>query len=340
MIDAYEIGIQLALQDGVSAGLELINRELAEVDKAIAITSAGLTNLSRSAEIATKAISRAVQARVSTSNEALPSVIAKEPDQAGPKQRVPDTAATARVSLSDNKSEARDLPVEQVTSRAVAPLVSAGPTEDARALQSPPSLSPPSFVARQETASRPSLERDQTAVSSIGSVDQPRPTSPTASLGGDRHQERQVRPVYELARPKQGASSPGVPGRNREIITSSIAKIVQGPRESFARDQRGREVPRRNEVRTELRHPTVAPWSSTGNEPTIGVGSRPVERAVAPQPASPERSEGSGGTVMLDGRLVGYWLSEQMAQDASRPPSGTSFFDPRQGPAWTASGAL
>ena len=43
---------------------------------------------------------------------------------------------------------------------------------------------------------------------------------------------------------------------------------------------------------------------------------------------------------MLDGRLVGYWLSEQMARDASRPGGGTTFFDPRQAPAWTPSGVL
>jgi hypothetical protein len=47
MIDAYEIGIQLALQDGVSAGLEVISRELAEVDRAVAATSAGIANLTQ-----------------------------------------------------------------------------------------------------------------------------------------------------------------------------------------------------------------------------------------------------------------------------------------------------
>ena len=47
-----------------------------------------------------------------------------------------------------------------------------------------------------------------------------------------------------------------------------------------------------------------------------------------------------GGVVMLDGRLVGQWLSERMARDAARPGAGATFFDPRQSPAWTPSGAL
>lgn len=63
MIDAYEIGIQLALQDGVSAGLEVISRELAEVDRAVAATSAGLLNLTHAAEATVRAITAAAGAR-------------------------------------------------------------------------------------------------------------------------------------------------------------------------------------------------------------------------------------------------------------------------------------
>ena len=67
------------------------------------------------------------------------------------------------------------------------------------------------------------------------------------------------------------------------------------------------------------------------------------EATWAPQPAG-RGGGGSGeqrmGVVQLDGRLVGHWLSESMAREAGRPGAGTTFFDPRQGPAWTPSGAL
>ena len=43
---------------------------------------------------------------------------------------------------------------------------------------------------------------------------------------------------------------------------------------------------------------------------------------------------------MMDGRLVGHWVSESMARDAGRPGAGATFFDPRQSPAWTPSGAV
>ena len=45
MIDAYTIGVTLALEDGVSAGLAELGRELATLDGAIRATSAGLDRL-------------------------------------------------------------------------------------------------------------------------------------------------------------------------------------------------------------------------------------------------------------------------------------------------------
>lgn len=61
------------------------------------------------------------------------------------------------------------------------------------------------------------------------------------------------------------------------------------------------------------------------------------ERASAPREERDGR-EGGGGTVMLDGRLVGQWLVERMARDAGRPGAGMTGFDVRQGPAWVPSG--
>ncbi len=45
MAEAYEIGITLALQDGVSDGIAIIRRDLAALDRAIAATSANLAHL-------------------------------------------------------------------------------------------------------------------------------------------------------------------------------------------------------------------------------------------------------------------------------------------------------
>ena len=47
MIEAYEIGIKLALQDGVSEGIAAIRRDLGSLDLAIAQTTLRLNQLQR-----------------------------------------------------------------------------------------------------------------------------------------------------------------------------------------------------------------------------------------------------------------------------------------------------
>ncbi len=51
MIEAYEIGISLTLQDGVSDGIALIQRDLAALDRAIAATAINLANLQSAAGV-------------------------------------------------------------------------------------------------------------------------------------------------------------------------------------------------------------------------------------------------------------------------------------------------
>lgn len=96
---------------------------------------------------------------------------------------------------------------------------------------------------------------------------------------------------------------------------------------------------------------TVAGWDERSVAPPaagIAGGARGAgshgglfeQPAVAPQAESGGERDGGPGIVMLDGRLVGQWLTDRMARDAGRPGAGTTFFDPRQAPAWTPSGVL
>ena len=55
MIEAYEIGISLALQDGVSEGIAVIRRELATLDQAIAATTSNFARLQQVAGAAPRA---------------------------------------------------------------------------------------------------------------------------------------------------------------------------------------------------------------------------------------------------------------------------------------------
>jgi len=99
---------------------------------------------------------------------------------------------------------------------------------------------------------------------------------------------------------------------------------------------RGRtEWPSETEEPTSLSNATVpAPWPMVGPwvTTTIPPGSaRPLDTTPPSQPAS---SGPEMGNIMLDGQLVGHWMSDRLAREAHRAPSGPTGFDPKLGFVW------
>jgi hypothetical protein len=126
----------------------------------------------------------------------------------------------------------------------------------------------------------------------------------------------------------------------RASVAEALAPRARSTASGVRGQARGAEP---GSVSTQVLSSAPATFPSVPGEHETGAprNTRRADRAIAPQPTPREQGDmGGGGTVMLDGRLVGHWLSEQMARQASRPPGGTTFFDPRQTPAWTPSGAL
>ncbi len=105
MIDAHEIGIQLALQDGVSAGLRVITQELGTLDRAVAATAAaglleGMTAMAMTAVAQGAARVAAAAEGIRVPTVAEPAALAAEPAVAGafvPTQALaPERAVAAR----------------------------------------------------------------------------------------------------------------------------------------------------------------------------------------------------------------------------------------------------
>lgn len=345
MIDAYEVGIQLALQDGVSAGLEVIGRELAEVDRAITASNAGLIALTRTAENAVRAVAAASSGR----------------------SPVPVMPSNQPVSVGESSTTTRDL-AEQPPPIS-APAAPAGAT-------APNAVGALPKVERSEPGSPPEMA---VQAMSAGS-----PTSPPVTSRGNGQPANVAVPQSALSLPA-AAPLPSVPPDLKSTPTSTSAPAVAAPQsepvpqtlvvtpvvprspqvtspgarppipmQASVGQAVGPNVSRQAAIRqsdaaggasfnlpvTVVQTPT-APAAAGPRGPTAPArGSSSLERAAAPQPQSRDSGEGTSGSVMLDGRLVGYWLTEQMAREAARPPGGTSFFDPRQTPAWTPSGAL
>lgn len=344
MIDAYEIGIQLTLQDDVSAGLAAINRELAEVDRAIAATSANLGNLTQLAEGAGKAAVAGVSKRVAT--VAGPSVAEDRPEPAN----VPTSKSGGEQQAEPAASPAVVVAAGEAVGEAVAPTAPSGTVSVAEAKPSsanlpgettapsaPPAQEPaivsaaPAVRAASEPAAAPTAVAKEFATE-LTQTDLPGVASSSPAPAAA---------VARAAAPEKAASAPRASGER--VVTASIAQAVAS-----------RRVHRRVEDAPSMPAPipmsgseplargvtkAAAPWSGVETR-VLAPATAGSERAAAPSARQQDRGEALGGTVMLDGHLVGYWLAEQMAKDASRPPSGTSFFDPRQTPAWTASGSL
>ncbi len=105
--------------------------------------------------------------------------------------------------------------------------------------------------------------------------------------------------------------------------------------------------------RPDMADPVVLPVLAARHAEAAPLGARPqaapiepaAQQALAPQlaaamPAMAPSAEpapssgGEGGAVYLDGALVGRWLSDRLAREASRPGGGATGFDPRMGPSW------
>ena len=341
MIDAYEIGVQLALQDGVSAGLDVINRELAEVDRAIVATSAGLNQLAHVADLAGKAVAAVsgVKAPSVNQGEVSESTNLDEPSGAA---AVVETGPSTAI-FGEVYARPASAPIAQD------PAAPASPPEIRRdeVKTSPPLIVPVSATpTAPETRSLPLSIHPVVATSVSPSVASPGSSSVEAGVpSAPARQSREVRTEAFQVAPAVAQPPPAAPEKQQPTfsgpITSSIARAVAPTRLSERRSAHTAKFSR-DPVPTdrESSRAAVAPWSPADTQAASPQQVWATERAVAPQSKPREGGEGGSGMVMLDGRLVGYWLSEQMAREASRPPSSTSFFDPRQAPAWTAAGAL
>lgn len=80
--------------------------------------------------------------------------------------------------------------------------------------------------------------------------------------------------------------------------------------------------------------PTASPSLAIPRAATASyVTTSPALPSVAPQSTQPTSGHTSGD-VFLDGTRLGTWMTNHLAREASRPPGGSTGFDPRMGIAW------
>ena len=367
MIEAYEIGIKLALQDGISDGIAAIRRDLGSLDQAIAQTALRLDTLQRIGAQALAASQGRVEQAVSGPLPRRPAAVMVPPSPPGG----PETLAAPS-------------PVE------VAPV---GPTRApaARVPASPPVPAPSTLMPAGEAGTAPQPVSPRLDV--VGAPAVVRPVTPAAEVaqgmtGPKLPEQFPVAPVPRAVLPGEPAGTgsgvvrqvvpelratgfvapagersqgrvlqPMVPGVAPPAPASRTPVAPQTPMSRTpvapqAPAEPGSRVARLPQVRTGetrgVRPPrpaAVVDVPATRISPVPGgpaalappvppAASRPAPSYAPPASSSRAKESSMRGDVFLDGARVGRWMSEQMARDAGRPNTGPTGFDPRRSAAW------
>lgn len=316
MEDAYEIGIRLVLENGVSSGIAALKDDLAAYDRALAATTGRLRTLSQAAEGA--GIGRGLAAPTSA-GAAVPTAhnlvrggeMTPLDAGAGRRQEVPVPATSPAVSRPPQVTIAAAPALPRVSLAGAAapalPRVSlagfvGGPLE--AAVRSPAAPEQPTHAA---------MEARQDATSQ-GLRQVPAPAAVTVMT--------MLPPGYARYAPVFSASqSPAVAAP--EMLEGADSRPVSMP----VPDQR--EARRAPSAVRELFRPSA--WGAVPpNAPAaVAMPAAPVATAPSTGPVQ--------GDVFLDGARVGRWMSDRLARDVDRPQSGVTGFDPRLGAAWPGS---
>ena len=399
MVDAYEIGIELALQDGVSAGLDAVTKELAALDAAVAASSAGLMALVRTAGLAAEAVAAVGGVRVRAPVTAEPSTAGRgradealtPAERAAPaaREEAPGGVAPAAVAREEAVGSAAPATVvreealggaapaamavrdrgEDAGSMAGAPDVGAAAPERvvvreaSREVERAPVVAPVAVVTRpgerveverRADVAAPAMEAAvpvRAVVRDVGLRE-----AGTRGAGVRATEVRDVGPLRVVTATPVGRPDAPVAPAVAPVLRAEVERSL--PRRQAGQADRvteGWSLPGRQEARAdrvgavplaqgagrgadEGRRGAAAPMEGAdGERARLGPRAMGRDQTVAPMRMAAGPG-GGGGTVLLDGRLVGEWLMDRMARDAGRPGAGTTSFDPRQGAAWTPSG--
>ncbi len=343
MEDAYEIGIRLVLENGVSAGVAALQRDLATYDLALAATSVRLRTVSEAgrglkAPVGGRASDPPARSRGTREDaEAL---------DAAPRhrQQISGLVSAAVRSATAVPAPARNLPAASATAPAsplpavVVPAPAKPPQPAPVAVPSVPrvTLAGPASVPPQGALRPPSAPVQP--VLAAGAVAR-RATPPS----GRKPATASVTPTAALPLPYARYAPASVAGQPTTAIAASDV-VAGGPVSMPAPDQpadrrallAGRELfhasgwtatPSRAES-AQSAIMQALPRRASG----LGVAATPAAPVAAAAPSGPVQ-----GDVYLDGARVGRWMSDRLAREADRPQGGVTSFDPRLGPAWPGS---
>jgi len=336
MIDAYTIGITLALDDGVSSGIAAIRKELMLLDGAVKSAAsamsgmhalAGVADWTRFGDIPAKSLARPVSTAVPVAADTLqalePAVPPVQSSSAAPTPEWPadcvrpftpmSMPATAEVTV-------RPAPVfvgitpppatvrpDAPPSRKTAQVVSALPVAAAPTVPPPPpraeAPSAPAAVLPEKLAVLASrILPERLAGTSVPPLQAPATTAP---------QRAPLPPRPELPLASIPTVYPQDPPSAPFAVIQTSAAIETG-------------------IAAQQAAPSPTPKSRAAPPQDAQDDRRSVEPPPLPD-AAPQLAQAD---LYIDGAVLGRWVTRHLERQLIRPPSGIAAVDPRLTPGW------
>ena len=323
MIEAYEIGITLALNNGVSSGVAAIRQDLEALDRAVASSSAGLFAL------------RSLSTSLSSVTPAHPDFRASLP-QSMPAQSYGLTEFNVGPvrSLAPETALPHHADFREPIQLAISAPASTGPSKAPEPADRPPAI--------QINAPKITSPPPPTGVVAMPNIRD----DPAVASKSNAPIEIQRAPTFPAPFPSAVATPLPLPGTPMKSVYSGPAI---SPRPAVSQPD---NPPPAASVATPP--PVLFAPQYPASPSAVYAASTPV-RPVAPhapanhqaQPNQPEASpykaasyslpiippphatSAAHGEIILDSVRLGRWMSDRLARAADRPQSGTTGFDPR-----------
>jgi hypothetical protein len=310
MIDAYVIGVRIALEDGVSSGIGPIRDQLTQLNGAIDAAQIRIADFRREGAAATA---------LGLPNRAGESLQATAPERGA--------GAPLSVGFAAEDSEAMSSGDDQI--KVARRRIFNGRNNEALRLSDfVPRLNSamPEMTPRRERAhaqATPPEERDRAgSASTTGSFAHPMSTM-TESYGHSvGPKDRRV--VSSAERSAPAGNFPPTAMSVMKYSTESNLMLHGMPAHGEPSAPATRSAVNGRSDKSGL---DGASKLAGGSQPALTASAAAGDAAAGP----PVRISGD---VYLDGNRIGRWIGEQLDRAASRPGIGGSHFDSRQSPSW------
>jgi hypothetical protein len=328
MIDAYTIGITLALDNGVSAGLTTIRNDLVILNKVVDGSTTRLKQLTQVAgclQLRPFGPELAAKGRDSSPREVNVQTISVPSNPPSTNGAVPTWSQLNLPRLTKTYEDVLLGPASQPNTNRESLAVSSGPiTSSSSVLDSPNSRPHVELQAGERTlASNTELESYR-ARASLPIQSTAAPVQPTAVFADASRDRSSLSPMAAAVdRPVSINTSPP------RTSTDALRTQVSPPR-NYAPSHLSTQRPAD-------RHPGVSaiarsvPGDTTSRTQPIGAGA--ALPSAVPPPTGPQ-STTVHGDVYLDGSRLGRWMTDSLVRAAELPRSATTGFDPRLTATW------